>query len=272
MRTTIKHLTVSSIMHPEDKSTLDTLEKIPGFKTIVDKTVVNLMERYAAIEYLSDGINVSPQSQPAIYQQLREACRLLNMRKIPDCSTDWDYDISVFSVGEKKPRIVLQSGAVDLLNADELLFMLGHELGHIKCGHKTYQMLVEAIYNPALSAELGILMNVIKLPLLNWYRMSDFTADRIGLLCCQDIRVALSTMIKMAGLPKKYYESINIDSFIKQAQDFRKNHSDTLDEIIKFLSINAASMPWLVMRAGELYAWYTSGEYNRILNNNKINK
>ena len=269
MRTTIKKLNISSLLHPEDKSTMDTLQGIPGFKTAIDATVVNLMERYAAIEYISDGINVSPQSQPLLYQQLCEACRILNVKNIPACSTDWEYDISIFSVGEQNPRIILQSGTVDLLNSDELLFMLGHELGHIKCGHKTYQMLVEAVYNPLLTKELGIIVNVIKLPLLNWYRMSDFTADRMGLLCCQDIRVALSTMIKMAGLPKKYYESINIDSFLQQAIDFNKNHSDTLDEVIKFMSINAASMPWLVVRAGELYSWYQSGAYNQIINNNK---
>ena len=269
LRTTLKELDPKTILHPDDKSTMDTLKKIPGFKTVIDKTVVNIMERYAAIEYVSDGINVSPQSQPSLYQQLCEACRILNVKNIPACSTDWEYDISIFSVGEQNPRIVLQSGTVDLLNSDELLFLLGHELGHIQCGHKTYQMLVEVLYNQLLEKELGVLMNVIKLPLLNWYRMADFTADRMGLLCCQDIRVALTTMIKMAGLPKKYYDSINIDSFIDQAIDFQKNYTDTLDSIIKYMSINAASMPWLVLRAGELLAWYQSGAYNRIINNNK---
>ena len=271
MRTIIRKLNIASLLHPEDKSTMDTLKKIPGFKKIVDKTVVNIMERYAAIEYISDGINVSEQSQPAVYKQLREACRILNVTDIPNCSTDWDYNIAVFSVGEKHPRIVVQSGTVDLLNEDELLFLLGHELGHLMCGHKTYHMLVEAMYNTILDSELGILKNIIRMPLLNWYRISDFTADRIGLLCCQDIDIALRAMIKMAGLPKKYYEQIDMQSFIQQAIDFHNNYSNSLDSVIKYLSINAASMPWLVVRAGELYAWYKSGAYTRILNNNNNN-
>ena len=85
LRTTLKGLDPKTILHPDDKSTMDTLRKIPGFKTAVDKTVVNIMEKYATIEYTADGINVNQQSMPTVYQQLREACRILDIKKIPDC-------------------------------------------------------------------------------------------------------------------------------------------------------------------------------------------
>lgn len=251
---------------------MDTLRKIPGFKSIVDKTVVNIMEKYATIEYTADSINVNQKSLPSVYQQLREACRILDIKNIPACSTDWSYYICTFTVGEKKPRIVLQSGTVDLLDNDEMMFMLGHELGHVKCGHKTYHMFTEAMYMPVANSNLSIWMSLVKMPLLNWYRVSDFSADRMGLLCCQDIKVALKTMIKMSGLPKKCYNHIDINSFIQQAVDFNEKYSGTMDSIIKYLSINAAARPWLVVRAGELYNWYQSGEYNRIINQNKNNR
>lgn len=268
-RTAIKGLDVSTILHPEDKSTMDTLKKIPGFKTVVDKTVGSIMEKYAAIEYSAEGINVTSQCMPTIHRQVIEACRLLDMDEIPTCSTDWFYNISSFSVGEKNRRIVLQSGAVDLLTTDELYFLIGHELGHMKCGHKTYHMLTEAMYRPIVGSDMDFLMSLIKMPLLNWYRVSDFTADRVGLLCCQDIDVALKTMIKMAGLPKKFHNQIHIQSFIQQAIDFSNNHSGIFDNLIKYLSINAACMPWLVLRASELLIWYQSGEYHKIINKNR---
>ena len=265
LRTTIKGLDISAILHPKDKSTLDKLRKIPGFKSIVDKTVGSIMEKYAAIEYSAEGINVTDKSLPNIHRHVVEACRLLEIKTVPACSTDWDYDICSFSVGEQKPRIILQSGTVDLLSPEELYFMIGHELGHIKCGHKSYHMFTEAMYMPIANSDLNIWMSLVKMPLLNWYRISDFSADRIGLLCCQDINVALTTMIKMAGLPKKCYGRIHIKSFIQQAMDFNNNHSGMMDSIIKYLSINAAAMPWLVVRAGELWNWYSSGEYDRII-------
>lgn len=269
VRTTLRGLDSDSILHPQDKSTLDKLRKIPGFKTIVDKTVGNLMEKYAAIEYSAEGLNVTPKSLPSVHSQLREACKVLDINEIPQCSTEWDYDVCAFSVGEQSPRIILQSGTIDLLTSDELNFMIGHELGHIKCGHKSYHMFTEALYMPVANSDLKIWMSLVKMPLLNWYRISDFTADRMGLLCCQDIDIAMSTMIKMAGLPKKYYNQAHVKSFVQQAVDFNNKYSGMMDSIIKYLSINAASRPWLVIRAGELYNWYQSGEYDRIIRKGK---
>lgn len=269
LRTVLKGLDASAVLHPEDKSTLDKLKKIPGFKALVDKTVSSIMEKYAAIEYSAEGINVTEKSMPTIHRYVVEACRVLDMKQIPACSTDWDYDICSFSVGEQKPRIILQSGTVDLLSPEELFFMIGHELGHIKCGHKSYHMFTEAMYMPLAGSDMKVWMNLVKMPMLNWYRVSDFSADRMGLLCCQDIYAALTTMIKMAGLPKKCYDQIHIQSFIQQAVDFNRNYCGTMDNIIKYLSINAAAMPWLVVRAGELWNWYSSGEYNRMIQMSK---
>jgi hypothetical protein len=269
LRTAIKGLDVSTILHPEDKSTMDTLKKIPGFKTVVDKTVGSIMEKYAAVEYSGEGINVSSQSLPTLNSQIREACRILDMKEIPNCSINWFYHIGSFSVGEKNKRIVFPSGSIDLLTTEELNFLIGHEIGHMKCGHKTYQMLTEAMYRPIIGSDWEIWMSLIKMPLLNWYRVSDFSADRMGLLCCQDINVALSTMIKMAGLPKKYYDQIHIKSFIQQAVDFNRTYSGIMDNIIKYLSINAACMPWLVLRASELFSWYKDGDYKKIINRSK---
>jgi hypothetical protein len=73
-------------------------------------------------------------------------------------------------------------------------------------------------------------------------------------------------MIKRAGLPKKYYNSISIKGFIQQAKDFDCNFSSLYDKTIKILSVRSAEFPWLVARANQLLSWYESGEYNQILN------
>lgn len=271
IRTISKGLASTAILHTQDKSTMDTLRKIPGFKSVVDKTIVNIMEKYATIEYTADGINVNQKSLPTVYQQLRKACRILDIKNVPDCSTDWDYDVCAFTVGEQRPRIILLSGTVDLLNNDEMFFTLGHELGHIKCGHKTYHMFTEALYMAVANSDLSIWISLVKIPLLNWYRVSDFSADRMELLYCQYINVALNMMIKMSGLPKKCYDRIDLKSFIQQAVEFNEKYSGTMNSIIKYLSINAAARPWLVVRAGELYSCQ-SGEYNKIINKCKFIK
>jgi Zn-dependent protease with chaperone function len=267
MKKTLIGLNPKDVLHPKDKSTLDTLNKIPGFNKLLKVTVADMMEKMAAIEYSGNGLNINKSSSPKLNLALNQAAKILDMDAVPAFSTEWHYAINAFSVGDQNKRLVLLSGAVDLLNEDELQFILGHELGHMKCNHMPYLMLTESLYTPITNSSTGnLILSTIKMPLMSWYRIADFTADRVGLLCCQDIKVALSTMIKMAGLPKSYYNQIDINSFILQARDFKMNFSSNLDKAMKFISNNGTFHPWLVLRASELLDWHESGSYNAIIN------
>jgi len=260
------------IIHDKDKSTQDFLNKIPGFQKLLKITVADMMEKMAAIEYSGNGLNINKNSSPKLNLALNQAARILAMDIVPAISTEWHYAINAFSVGDQNKRLVLLSGAVDLLNEEELQFILGHELGHMKCNHMPYLMLTESLYTPIANTAMGsLILSTIKMPLMNWYRIADFTADRAGLLCCQDIRVALSTMIKMAGLPKSYYSQIDINSFILQARDFKMNFTTNLDKVMKFISNNGTFHPWLVLRASELLDWYESGAYNAVIQKHGTN-
>ena len=123
------------------------------------------------------------------------------------------------------------------------------------------------MFNIALSQipVVNTLAQPIYYGLLYWKRMSEFTSDRAGLLACQDIDAAVSAIIKMSGLPMKYYDSMDRDAFIKQAIEFKKSFSGFTDDIIKLVSIMDETHPWTVLRAAELITWYESGEYQAIL-------
>jgi hypothetical protein len=82
-----------------------------------------------------------------------------------------------------------------------------------------------------------------------------------GLLGCQDEDVALRTMTKLAGLPSKYFATVNTEDFIQQARNFRAMDADTGTKIAKLLSVVGATHPWTVMRAQELRAWIDSRGY-----------
>ncbi len=88
----LKGLEANEILHPDDKSIIEKLNKKVGFKSFVDKTVSNVMERYASIEYSANGISVTPTSSPSIYKQLIESCRILDIKEVPACSLDWQIE------------------------------------------------------------------------------------------------------------------------------------------------------------------------------------
>lgn len=104
----------------------------------------------------------------------------------------------------------------------------------------------------------------LQLALLNWQRKSEFSADRAGLLACQNVEAATSAFMKVAGAPPKYYRTLKVADFEKQAKQF-DGIDDSLGKIAKNLSVMGSSHPWTVMRGHELYKWVDSGEYHKVL-------
>lgn len=301
----LQNIDYASVMHPDDKKTIDWLNglKVPyrtsmdfiraiarnpldhnlkdwyemfkagleyyTFQDFLRATTSRYREAYNEVENQGEGINITPESLPQMYRQLKNSCDILGITDIPAYTTDWYYAPFHFSNGVSHRRIVMMSGSADLFTDAEMSFVLGHELGHMACGHKPYQMLLETFYMPFMNdPAFKAWATIIKLPLLEWYRNSDYSADRVGLLCCQDINVALATMVKKAGLPKKCYDRIDIEGFIQQARDFDENLISLMDKTVKVLSIRSSEFPWLVVRAGKLLEWYESGGYQHIIENN----
>jgi hypothetical protein len=95
--------------------------------------------------------------------------------------------------------------------------------------------------------------------------MSEFTADRAGLLACQNPNVAIQVMMKWAGMPMKHFDSMNFDTFVEQAKDFDNLDYDSLNKAVKFFTILNSTHPWTVLRAAELIKWIEAGDYLKVL-------
>lgn len=257
--------------HPLDRKALSALEKTPGLPTIVKRFNQFWSDKIIKIQYTGSNIKVNERNFPQLHEMLLEACKILDIIKIPDLYIIRSMDINAFTCGVEDPAIVLNSGSVDYMNYDELLFIIGHELGHIKSQHVLYQQMTREL--PALGKLIGdftlnigsILASGVQIALLNWQRMSEFTADRAGLLTCQDSNAAASAMMKIAGVPNRFFNNINMEEFVRQAKEFEEYDEDTMDKMIKVMSITGQSHPWTVMRASEFYKWTENGEYNNII-------
>ena len=53
-------------------------------------------------------------------------CANIYLKDLPDLYIAWDYTVNAFAVGSEKPMIILNSGAIDLLSREELLYVIGH--------------------------------------------------------------------------------------------------------------------------------------------------
>ena len=234
------------------------MEGTPGLEKSVKYIHKHGVERINRLAYTGSNIRVTPKNFPEIYKILEEACANIFLKDIPDMYIEWNYEVNAMAIGSQKPMIILYSGAVDLLSKEELLFVIGHEAGHIKSGHMLYHDM--ALVIPVLgdiigSATLGIgslVSSGLELALIFWDRMSEFTADRAGLLACQDPKVVLSAFMKMGGVPKSYFDKMDTDDFILQAKEFKGFDYDSLDKVAKVALIATQTHPWTVMRASEI--------------------
>ena len=258
--------------HTLDMKAIKALSTNKGFKTLVTQFNKHGIERVLRIQLTGSAIKINERNFPDISAYLEQACVTLDVKSVPPLYAEWNYSINGGVVGVEKPMININSGCIDLLSEEELIFLLGHEMGHIKCNHVLYHQMAQIM--PIIGGIIGdltlgiggILATGLELALLNWYRMSEFSSDRAGLLACQDIDVAVKVLSKMAGTPGKYFDSINTEDFLDQAREFEGFDYDKLDKIAKAVSIMGSTHPWTVMRASELLKWIESGEYDKVLN------
>ena len=256
----------SQYEHPFDKEALDKLEKIPFLTTACKWVTSNLVERVYNIQYTGSNLKITHDNYPQIYEYLVDACYILDLKNIPELYITWGYDINACTIGAENPIIILNSGLIDLCDDDEILFIIGHEVGHIKSNHMLYHMMAQLI-NWGIDSIPGgsFVASGLQFGLYYWSRMSEFTADRSGLMCCQDFDAMTRAFMKMAGLPIKEFNNIQPDTFIQQARDFKMLDYDGMNKVVKFLSIADETHPWTVMRSAELLKWIDSGEYSRFI-------
>lgn len=257
--------------HPSDTKALDVLERTRGLDTLVRKCNEWGFERLLRIQLTGSHLRVNADNFPDVFDKLRAAADILDAPKVPELYIAASGDINAFTAGVERTLVVLNSGAIDLLSDDELFYVIAHEIGHIKSSHVLYYQMAEFLpvigeIVGAATFGLGELFSAgLQVALLNWKRTSEFTADRAGLLACQDINVAITAMMKLSGLPQKFYATINPEDFIAQARDFTALDSEKLNWFAKWLSTMGQTHPWTVLRASELLAWADSGAYERLL-------
>ncbi|MBO5342818.1 MAG: M48 family metalloprotease [Lachnospiraceae bacterium] len=254
-----------------DASYLNTFKLSKGFDKLIKLYFEYGIERISTICYTGSNIRVTEENMPYVYECLVTVCETLDLKKIPALYI-MQGDLNAFTIGAQDPIIVLNDDCIRKLNHEELLFILGHEVGHIKSEHCLYHSLGANI--PIIGGIVGsltfglgeLVMQGLMIAYYDWLRKSEFTADHAGLLACQDYEAAISVLAKLAGLPKAYYDSFDIQTFLTQAQEFEDMDSSLYNKILKIISAKGTTHPWTVLRAKELENWVNSGEYNRIIN------
>lgn len=251
--------------HPADRAALQTLRSVPGFDEVIKKVYGFLGERGIRLLFQADAVRVGPKQFPRLHALHTEVCTTLDWDPQPELFVAQTPFANAGAYGMDRPFIVINSGAVRLLDDDEMRYLLGHELGHVMSGHALYHTLLVLLLNVSLSALpflAGIALLPIQLALLEWFRKSELSSDRAGLLATQDPIASLRLHLKFAGGGD--LQETDLNTFLAQAKEF-EDAGGALDRVFKILGVIGRTHPFNTVRAAELQRWIEGGHFDRVL-------
>jgi Zn-dependent protease with chaperone function len=251
--------------HPADRAALQTLRSVPGFDEVVKKIVGFFGERGFRLLFQADAVRVGPTQFARLNALYTDVLTSMDWQERPELFVSQTPFVNAGAYGMDHPFIVINSGALKLLDDDEMRTLLGHELGHVMSGHALYHTILVLIVYVGLNF-LPFLASLVLAPiqfaLLEWFRKSELSSDRAGLLAAQDPRASMRMFLKMAGGGDM--TEMDLDAFLVQAKEYEET-GGAIDRVFKILNTLPQSHPFNTLRAAELDRWIRTGAYERVL-------
>jgi Zn-dependent protease with chaperone function len=255
--------------HPADRSALVALRKLTGFDTILKNIAGLFNDRAMRLVFLASSVRASQEQFPDLYQAMLDGCYILDLPRVPELYITQTPMVNAMALGMDKPFIVLNSGLVELMDPEEIRFVIGHELGHVLSGHAVYNTM---LYNLILLAQRLALvpfawigLKAVIWGLEEWHRKAEMSCDRAGLLATQDVDAARRSLMKLAG--GRRLAELSSDEFHRQAREYDAV-PDVRESLLKLLQLQGTTHPFAVVRFAELDRWADDGEYAQILAGN----
>ncbi len=220
------------------------MRKLTGFDVLLRKLSGLFNERALRLQFLASGVRVSERQFPQINDMVRDGAYVLDLPEIPEVFVTQNPLVNAMALGSDKPFIVINTGLIELLDAEELRTVVGHELGHVLSGHAVYRTMLFHLINLAARiawVPLGYIgLRGIIWALEEWYRKSELSCDRAGLLASQDPDAARRVLMKLAGGAR--LSELNSDAFMEQAHDYDAV-PDVRDGLLKILQLQGNTAP-----------------------------
>ena len=123
------------------------------------------------------------------------------------------FNAACFKPEEGRVFIMFSSSLLEAFNDSELLFVMGHELGHHVYGHHQIPIGYVLRGRQPPPADLA-------LDLFAWSRYAEISADRAGAFCAQDLESVARALFKLAsGITDERVVRFELDEFLAQVDD-----------------------------------------------------
>ena len=271
-------LSAAAFQHPSDVQATDNLQKVPLLPLLLRKLSGSVFEKQMRLMNVANNVRLSSNQGKPIYDKFVKAATILDLPDLPEIYMNSQYVINATAFGLERYQITLYAGLVDFLTEEELLAVIGHELGHVKCQHMLYKTMAYilrylgiSVLTDLMPAGTGTLASIsLQLAILNWERMAELSCDRAALLVVQDPEIVASALSKLAGGSKKVLPEINLTSILEQAEEYHDTDLTLAEKIFKVNMMLLQTHPFPIVRAKEIMDWGETDHYQDILHGDYV--
>lgn len=195
---------------------------------------------------LRHALRVSPEQTP-------ELAALVSDTAPVECFVAPSRALNAYTFGLSSPQaVVLYSPLLEVMDGDELRFILGHELGHVALGHTWINTLLGGMGGIPTSFGAAV---ILTLAFRWWNRACEYSCDRAGLLACGKAQKAITALVKLvAGDIETQAELQRTLRLIEQEDD----------SPINLLAEMLSTHPMLVRRIEHIRRYAASAQFQRL--------
>ncbi len=162
-------------------------------------------------------------------------------------------ELNAYTFGMTTPNVVvLYSRLFDVMDADEMKFVVGHEMGHVALGHTWLNTLLGGM--AGVPTSFGGMI-IFTLAFRWWNRACEHSCDRAGLLACGSLDKAITALIKLGSGGAQTAAELSHAYEMLDKQD---------DSLSNQLTETLMSHPLIINRIEYLQAFTKTGEYRRL--------
>lgn len=215
---------IGAVRISTDDSVARIIDAVPLLPKLVEGLTKHWSKPQQRAQLLGDGVRVGPTQLPHIYSVVSDYAAVLDIQ-CPEVFISQDRRLNAFTFGTNDDScIVIHSGLIELLEDEELNFILAHEMGHIKARHVTYGSVLAMLSKGIQVATLAVPLEVVAVPLDAWSRATEETADRVGVVLSEDPRAAIRALAMLAAGSRKVLAQMNLSSYLDQHRDLGDLH------------------------------------------------
>jgi len=215
--------------------------------------LVFLLNKQHHNELLQQATRITSDQAPGLWPLIKECEARLGPGPV-DYFVVPNRERNAYTFGFSDPKIVvIYSSMLNVMDADELKFIIGHELGHVVLGHTWLNTLLGGMSGIPTSLGAAILLTF---SFRWWNRACEYSADRAGMLACGSLNKATSALVKLvAGKARTQAEFDRALNLIDQEDDSLEN----------VLAETLSTHPLIIRRINQLREYAATPECQRLM-------